>query len=69
MTMAGRTSAIAFQSRKLRRSQASSSGSPFGSRFFRSDRPEIMNVIDSSKLKRGMRAKNSTHFSSSRSNE
>ncbi|MDX0285349.1 hypothetical protein GOC63_02820 [Sinorhizobium meliloti] len=33
----------------------------------RSGRPESMNVIDSKKLRRGMRAENRTHFSSSRS--
>ncbi|MQW45129.1 hypothetical protein GHK68_23460 [Sinorhizobium meliloti] len=35
--------------------------------IFRSGRPENMNVIDSKKLRPGMRAENRTHFSSSRS--
>ncbi|MQX16064.1 hypothetical protein GHK62_15230 [Sinorhizobium terangae] len=34
---------------------------------FRSNRPKIINVIDSNKLRRGMRAENRAHFSSSRS--
>ncbi|MQX23174.1 hypothetical protein GHJ84_19815 [Sinorhizobium meliloti] len=36
---------------------------------FRSGRPKNMSVIDSKKLRRGMRAENRTHFSSSRSDQ